>query len=90
MATACRDAGDRAAWLSLSSTPLSAFGGTIHANPKILQLLRFADGSGSFGLDFPWPAGIDGGTELFVQFLVQDLSVPDQITLSNAVTATTP
>ena len=79
-----------AGWLSLTSTPLSAFGGTIHANPKILQLLRFADGTGSFGIDFPWPAGIDAGTELYVQFLVQDTTVPDQITLSNAVMATTP
>jgi hypothetical protein len=79
-----------AGWLSLTSVPLPALGGTLYANPKTLQILRVSDATGSWSQSLSWPAGITPGTELFVQFLVQDASVPDQITLSNAVSATTP
>jgi hypothetical protein len=37
-----------------------------------------------------WPTGIPPGTEAWFQFLIQDLSVLWDITLSNAVKATTP
>ncbi len=79
-----------AGWLSLSSAPLSVLGGTLHANPKILQILRFADASGDYEQSLTWPVGIAPGTDLWVQFLVQDLSVPQQITLTNGVMASTP
>jgi hypothetical protein len=77
-------------WLSLTSIPLNVLGGTLYANPKIVQIVRLANGTGAWSQGLPWPAGIAQGTDLFVQFLVQDISVPAQITMSNAVTATTP
>jgi hypothetical protein len=77
-------------WLSGSSVPLPAFGGTVFANPFVAQFLRVTDGAGSYSQAAPWPSGIPSGTDLFLQFLCQDLSVPDNITLSNAVFATTP
>ena len=79
-----------AGWLSLASTPVPALGGTLHATPNVLQLLVFANGSGEWTQSLSWPAGVPMGTEPTVQLIVQDLSVPAQITLSNAVMATTP
>ena len=79
-----------AGWLSLASAPVPALGGTLHATPNVLQLLVFSDGSGEWSQSLTWPAGVPAGTEPTVQFIVQDLSVPAQITLSNAVMATTP
>ncbi len=78
-------------WLSFSSTPLSFFGGTIHPTiPPNLQVLRFSDVAGELSQSVPWPAGIPAGTELYMQFLIQDLSVLHEITLSNGMTAMTP
>ncbi len=79
-----------AGWLSFSSTPVDVLGGTLHANPKTVQILRTTDGAGDWSQTLTWPAGIPAGLELWVQFLVQDLSVPAEITLSNAITAVTP
>ena len=78
------------AWLSFTSVPLAALGGTVHANPFNAQFFRVADGSGSYGVSFPWPAGITPGVDLYLQFLVQDASVIHGITLSNGVMTTTP
>ena len=78
-------------WLAFpTSTPVSAFGGTVHAFPFNTQLVRFADGAGAFSQGLPWPAGIPAGIDLYMQFIIQDLSVIHGATLSNAVTATTP
>ncbi len=78
------------AWLSGTSVPLPIFGGTIFANPFVSQFLRVTDGSGSFSQSASWPAGVPMGTDLYLQFLCQDLTVLSNITLSNAVFATTP
>ncbi len=78
------------AWLSLSSTPFAALGGTVHAFPFVAQFLRTSDAAGALSEVGTWPAGVPGGTDLFLQFIVQDLSVPAELVLSNAVTATTP
>jgi len=78
------------AWLSFSSTPFNALGGTIHAFPYSAQFLRLTTATGSHSESPLWPSGIAPGMDLYLQFLVQDFSVPDKITLSNAMTATTP
>jgi hypothetical protein len=75
---------------SLSSTPVNAVGGTIYANPFDLQLILAADAGGQFGLTAPVAPGGVPGVDIYFQFIVQDLSVPYKITLSNAVMATTP
>ena len=69
---------------------LNIFGGTLHANPFTNQFLRKADAAGTYSDSVVWPQGVPAGTELYLQFLVQDFSVPAQITLSNAQMATTP
>jgi len=78
------------AWLSIRSVPLSALGGTIYAYPVIFQTSRQSDESGAHVESSLWRPGVPSGAELYLQYLIQDFSVPDQITLSNAVTATTP
>ncbi len=80
-----------AGWLALGDTaPIAVLGGTLHANPKVLQILRFSDGAGAWDESLVWPAGVPAGTEFTVQMLVQDGSVPDGITMSNAVAAVSP
>ncbi len=78
------------AWLSFSSTPFAALGGTVHAFPFASQFPRTSDAAGALSEGGPWPAGVLSGTDLWLQFIVQDLSVPAGLVLSNAVTATTP
>jgi uncharacterized membrane protein len=78
------------AWLSFSSVPQSFFGGTIHATPFANQFLFSADAAGSFAASTTWPNGVPSGTEVWFQFIVQDLSVIHGLTLSNGLKATTP
>ncbi len=77
-------------WLSFASTPLAALGGTVYPVPPQVQLLLFSDGAGGFSTSSTWPTNVPTGTEIWIQMLIEDLSVPAAITLSNAVKATTP
>ena len=79
-------------WLALTPTPppFAALGGTVHAFPFNLQVIRTSSAGGTFNQSLPWPAGIPAGIDLTMQFLIQDASVADGIVLSNGVTASTP
>jgi plastocyanin len=77
-------------WLSLAPMPIDALGGTVYAFPQAVQFIRTSSAAGSFSQGLAWPAGIPGGIGLTLQFLILDLSVPQEIVLSNAVLATTP
>ena len=74
---------------SFSSTPINVLGGTLHANPWTVEVFQFTDASGGISFDITWPAGIDPGIDLWVQYLCLDPSVPGGLTLSNGLTATT-
>ncbi len=74
---------------SLTSTPLPALGGTVHAHPWTIQMLMATDAAGGLSLGTTWPAGIPADLDLYVQMICQDTSVPDDLTLSNAITART-
>ena len=71
-------------------SPLSYFGGTIHAFPPATSFLLAANGSGNLTIGGAWPAGIPSGTNLWFQYLVGDPSVVWGITLTNGLLATTP
>jgi hypothetical protein len=77
-------------WVSFQSTPQLLLGGTLHAIPAIVELLVLSDIGGNLSIPFPWPPGVPPGTNFWIQYLVQDLSVTPSIILSNAVKATTP
>lgn len=77
-------------WVSTSSTPWDALGGTIHAYPFSAQYVFRADVGGGFRAATTWPVGVPPGTEGWFQFLVEEPTVPDGIVLSNALKITTP
>ena len=78
-------------WISLTSTPVNAFGGTIHAFPPNTEFLFPANGAGEFSAASLWPTGIPSGTNLYFQFLIGDATaLPWGISLSNGLQATTP
>lgn len=78
------------AWLSFSSVPFAALGGTVHATPFSNQFLFVADGAGAVSLGVTWPAGIPVGSEAWFQFFAADASVIYGLTVSNGLKATTP
>ena len=78
------------AWIAFSSVPVSALGGTLYATPYTTQLIFLANGAGAFQANTNWPVGLPPATEVWFQFLVQDPSVTDGLTLSNGLKATTP
>ena len=78
------------AWLSFAPEPFTALGGTVHAYPFAAQIFAASDAAGSFTGGTSWPTGIPSGTEVFFQFVIEDLSVAPGLTLSNGVRATTP
>ena len=78
------------AWISFSSLPVPAFGGTLHPNPPNNQLFFQLGLFGNFNVTVEWPAGVPAGTELYLQFLVQDAEAQEGVALSNGITATVP
>ncbi len=77
-------------WLSLDSQPFAALGGTVVAWPFINQFPFTTLPDGSLPLSTTWPAGIPAATDLWIQFICQDGSVPDGLTLSSALRGRTP
>ena len=76
-------------WISGSSTPFAALGGTVHAFPTVAELLLATDGSGALGGAVLFP-GAPAGTGIWFQFICQDASSVFGLTLSNAVKGTVP
>ena len=77
-------------WTAVQSMPQSFFGGTIHALPPAIQFLTVSDPAGEWSLAATWPAGVPPDTHVWIQFLIEDLSVLSDIILSNAVKGTSP
>jgi PKD repeat protein len=77
-------------WISFASTPVPAFNGVVHPFPPAQQLFFFTSLFGVIDLNTTWPSGIAAGLDIFLQFFVQDGSVVEGVTLSNAVKGTTP
>lgn len=78
------------AWISLAPTRFPAVGGIVHAYPFNAQLFFVANPAGVFVGNTTWPKGFPPGTNVWFQFVVQDLSVPDALTISNGLLAITP
>jgi len=78
------------AMFSTASTPVPVVGGTFFANPVALALSFGSNESGMWSWSTVVPPGVPPGTDLYMQFVIDDdiFSVP--FTMSNAVTATTP
>ena len=74
------------AWVSFGPTPFAAIGGTVHAFPYSTQLFLVADATGGFVGATTWPEG----TQVWFQFVIEDVTSLYGLTLSNGVRATTP
>jgi hypothetical protein len=77
-------------WISLSSSPINAVGGTLFPLPADIKLILAADAFGIFQVSIPWAAGAPPSTEVWWQMIVQDNSSVHGITLSNGLKSTTP
>ncbi|MFT7463518.1 MAG: hypothetical protein ACI9EF_001862 [Pseudohongiellaceae bacterium] len=79
-----------ALFLALGSTPLPFKGGLLLPNPFFAPLITMTSGTGNFPLPFVMPAGAPAGTELWVQWAIQDAAAVAGVSLSNGVKGTTP
>lgn len=77
-------------WISLSSAPMPLLGGTLHAFPFQQEVFAFTQANGSLFGQSAWPPGIPPGTSTWWQVLVQDVTSPWGLSLSNGVVGTTP
>lgn len=77
-------------FVALSSNPVAFKGGDLVAFPFIIAVPLSTDSNGGLTLPFVWPAGIPGGTLLYMQYAVQDAGAPQGVALSNALLAETP
>ncbi len=77
-------------WISTTSVPFGFLGGTIHANPFQVQVVLVTSPSGELNLSGPLSAGLPSGFQVWFQFLLQDLTVLGDISLSNALRAEMP
>ncbi len=77
------------AWVSFAPVPFAALGGTVHAFPYATQIFLFANPAGAFSGTATWPALLPPGTDVWFQFIIEDLSSIHGLTLSNGLRATT-
>jgi hypothetical protein len=77
-------------WVSFSSSPISIFGGTLHATPWDMQVPVNASAAGTLSLPTVWPVGIPSGTNAWLQFLCKDTTLTPKMTFSNGLKLTTP
>jgi len=79
-----------ALFIALASTPVPFKGGMLLPNPFFEPLITMTSGIGDFPLPFVMPAGAPAGTELWVQWAIQDAAAVAGVSLSNGVKGTTP
>lgn len=80
-----------ALFVALASAPAPFKGGTLKPLPPLGGALVLAtDGSGAITIPFTMPAGVPPGTELWLQWALQDAAAPQGVALSNALRGVTP
>lgn len=79
-----------ALFTSLSSTPFPFKGGTLIPFPFLPPLFLPTSAAGTISLPFVMPTGIPPGTELWVQWGIQDPAALLGVALSNAIKGVTP
>ena len=77
-------------WISLAATPVPFFSGTVHALPFNAQLFFVTSPSGAVSGAVPMPVGFPPGSDLWFQFVLEDLTALPGLTISNGVRGTTP
>ena len=78
------------AWMSFAPSNIPYFGGTVFTLPFNTQLILPSSPAGTFSASTAWPIGVPSGTDVWFQFVMQDTSVVQGITISNGLKGTTP
>jgi len=79
-----------ALFAALSSTPVPFKGGLLLPIPFLTPLLFVTGPAGTLPLGFVLPAGVPAGTELWLQWAIQDAAAPFGVALSNAILGQVP
>jgi hypothetical protein len=77
-------------FVSLESNPQAFMGGQLVPLPILISVLLVTSSSGEIDLLFVWPGGLPSGSELYVQYALDDPFAPFGVGLSNAVRGTVP
>jgi hypothetical protein len=79
-----------ALFFALSSGSIPFKGGTLKPWPFFAPTFVGTSAAGTIGIPFVMPAGVPGGTQLVMQWAVQDAAAVHGVALSNAVVGVTP
>ena len=79
-----------ALFVATSSTPVPFKGGTLQASPFLGPFFASTDALGVIALPFVMPAGVPGGTEIWLQWGITDAGAVHGVALSNAILGVTP
>ena len=88
--TAANPSAQSLLFVSLSSTPAAFKGGTLVPVPPLVSVPLVTLPEGTLSFPFTWPAGVPTGTALWFQYAISDQAAIQQVSLSNALEATTP
>ena len=77
-------------FLALSSTPVPFKGGTLKPFPFFSPIFLTTNASGTINIPFAMPSGVPTGTEIWVQWGIQDGAAISGVALSNAILGLTP
>jgi hypothetical protein len=77
-------------FLALGSTPVPFKGGTLKPVPFFDPVILNTSASGEIPLPFVMPPAIPAGTEIWVQWAIQDAVAVQGVSLSNAIVGLTP
>ena len=77
-------------FLALASTPVPFKGGTLMPFPFFDPVLVTTSAAGTISIPFVMPAGVPPGTELWLQWAIQDAAAVQGVALSNGLRGTTP
>ena len=77
-------------FLGLSSTPVPFKGGTLKPFPFFSPIFLTTSATGTISIPFVMPSGVPAGTELWVQWGIQDAAAIAGVALSNAIQGVTP
>jgi hypothetical protein len=77
-------------FIALSSTPVAFKGGVLLPVPFLAVLSLATSAAGTVPLPFVMPAGVPTGTQLWLQWAVQDAAAVQGVALSNAIRGIAP
>lgn len=72
-------------FLGFAQGNLPLLGGTFVPAPVALQVNLMTDAAGETHIPFAWPAGVPAGTQIYLQYLIQDAAAFAGVSFSNGL-----